>query len=783
MLFIRLEEKSVSQKRPFPYRWIAVALLLLAYGLAVNSLQQLGPTFDEQGFLVRGLAYLRGDSRTIRVGHPLGLNALNALLLVDDETVRLPTDDPAWGGTDFHRPAELFLWEIGNDVAHIMFLARLPTIWLGLLLAALAGRWAWALSRRRWAGLLALTFVAFDPNIMAHSRLITTDLGLAAGTLFAAFTLWHFWQRPDAWRAILAGIAFGLLQDTKFTAGLFVPLFAIVILLYWLRERRLRPLLLLTGAYVLVAPLTLWALYGFQVGTLPSSLPLLPQLGGLTLPLAHHLEQLLDIGGRLSVSTPAFLLGNYSKSGWWYYFPVAFALKTPLPTLLLLVAALALRLPRWRRRYDRFLDDAALLVPALGYFAIALTTEINLGYRHLLPVLPLLVVFSAAALARAAPVVPVRRRAALGLATAWLLGAALWIHPHPLAFFNLFAGGPNNGWRALVDSNLDWGQDLGNLAAWLEARDIDHVWLSYFGEGRPDYYGIGYTGLDSYPPRLMNPNARPLYPADPAPGIYAISATTLQGVHFQDHERLAWFRDRTPLAKIGYSIFVYVVAASSPPIDLSLGGLQIDALTADDFALLGGNNVVPHWFDPASSLLLPGGSDRWLALDPQAPRSTALLAGLTPVAESAAYLLYRLPDAAPLPAPRATFRGAAGSVSLLSHNLPPDPIVAAGTALDLTTTWQKAAPPLPLQIFVHLTDPAGEIVAQWDGLGAAWEGWRAGDTLVQTHRLDLRPDLAPGLYGLRIGLYEPQNGRRWRLDGDREWVDLPPVTVVAPEEG
>ena len=152
-------------------------------------------------------------------------------------------------------------------------------------------------------------------------------------------------------------------------------------------------------------------MYGFQIGTLPNSLPTMEQLSGVTLPLAHHLEQLLDIGGRLTKSTPAFLLGNYSDNGWWYYFPVAFLLKTPLPTLALLIwAKVQLISYLWVRRSRQWsrlaayspvarlslLDLAALLIPAWGYFGIGLTSDINLGYRHLLPMLPSLAVFIAA---------------------------------------------------------------------------------------------------------------------------------------------------------------------------------------------------------------------------------------------------------------------------------------------------------------------------------------------------------------------------------------------------
>jgi hypothetical protein len=116
--------------------WLATAVFLFMFAFSAASLTSNSPTFDEQGFITCGLGYLRGENRHMRVGHPLGLNALNAALLVGDETIRLPVDDPSWQKPNFHRPSELFMWEMGNDVARVTFLARLPTVWLGLLLAA-----------------------------------------------------------------------------------------------------------------------------------------------------------------------------------------------------------------------------------------------------------------------------------------------------------------------------------------------------------------------------------------------------------------------------------------------------------------------------------------------------------------------------------------------------------------------------------------------------------------------------------------------------------------------
>ena len=742
--------------------WLATAVWLLMFWLALSSLHDKSPTFDEQGFITRGLGYLRGENRHMRVGHPLGVNALNAALLVFDETVQLPTDDPAWALPNFHRPSEQFMWEIGNDVQHVMFLARLPSIWLGMILTALAARWALEMTNRRWAGLLALGLLALDPNLLAHTRLATTDLGLAAGALIATFTLWRFLNQPTWGRAFVAGIGFGLLQNSKFTAGLFIPLLAVVIGIAFVdrwhqQDARVAGTLLLKliVAYPLAGFLTLWAAYGFQIGTLPDNLPTLPQLSGLTLPLSHHLEQLLDIGGRLQKGTPAFLLGQYRDSGWWYYFPVAFLLKTPFPTLILLIGAGVIA---WRDRLNkRWFHTAVLLLPALGYFAIALTTDINLGYRHLLPILPLLIIFIA---------IHIRHIPLAGIALGWLLLVTLWIYPHFLPFFNVLAGGPDNGWQALVDSNIDWGQDLAGLQVWLAGRgqqEMPPLWLSYFGEGRPDYYGIDYIGLDSFPPRLMNPLARPFYPADPAPGYYAISVTNLQGVHFADHDQFAWFRHREPIAKIGYSIFIYDVPARGESVPIALAGVQLDELDRADHALLNSNNLVPRWFDGTTSLQLPTQEVSWLAIgaDVILPPNlaTIMMDRFTVVASNERYTLYHGRfEPALVETAAVRFANETGLAALLS----PTAITLQGNQLSVTTRWQQHNEPQPIKIFLHLVGPDETIVAQWDGFGAAWEGWREGDMLIQNHQLTLPTTLVAGRYRLWAGLYHPATGQRWQ---------------------
>jgi hypothetical protein len=139
--------------------------------------------------------------------------------------------------------------------------------------------------------------------------------------------------------------------------------------------------------------------------------------------------------------------------------------------------------------------------------------------------------------------------------------ATVRIYPHFLAYFNPIGGGPENGWRILVDSNIDWGQDLKGLRAWMEREEVERVRLSWFGSARPEAYGIAYDLLPGVPHGFLLWEDLPFNREQPEPGIYVISVTNLVGVVFPDHDLFAWFRARSPDDRIGYSLFIYRVAA------------------------------------------------------------------------------------------------------------------------------------------------------------------------------------------------------------------------------
>ena len=149
----------------------------------------------------------------------------------------------------------------------------------------------------------------------------------------------------------------------------------------------------------------------------------------------------------------------------------------------------------------------------------------------------------------------------LGLAALSILGSTLLIHPYYLSYFNAAAGGPEQGGRILIDSNIDWGQDLIRLQEWLAANEIAHVKLSWFGTADPAYYGIPYEPLPGVPRHFDLWWNVPFDRDHPAPGLYAISVSNLGEPPLRTDEKtvFAWFRAHEPDARIGYSIYIYDV--------------------------------------------------------------------------------------------------------------------------------------------------------------------------------------------------------------------------------
>ena len=577
--------------------WLLTPAILLVWWLALASMVDDSPTMDEQNHLARGAAFVRTGDPRLSLEHPPLVNALSALPLLMLPDMRLPLDHASWERQPpdvyWYQFAEQFLWVYNDDVTRMMFLARLPILFLTLGLALVGYHFAgelWGGASRKWAFL----FLLFDPNVLAHGRYTTTDLGGTALLFLAAFLLWRMWQ-TEGWnwrRWLWTGFGLGLAFGSKLSTLVFVPIFALVAVLPLFAEENLtaearrfsgrgawRRLVQFLSAGLL-SVVVVWMIFGFEWGAcLFKDNGVLAGLNAWRGPMPTFwagLEQVLFIssGGR-----PAFLLGHFSNTGFWNYFPVAFLVKTPLVTIVGLgVTAVLLLKNRTQintdgRRlffiYSNRKKTLFLLLPAIIYFLFSMQSALNIGYRHLLPILPFVYVLVSGVASVKYQVSSVTYQVShftLLFVFVGLLMADFAIHPHYLSYFNVAAGGPENGRNILIDSNIDWGQDLVRLKQWMDGTGVESVKLGWFGTAVPEYYGISYDPLPGLggvgQPQFFDAWwDLPFNPANPASGLYAISATSLWEFPLATEEKqvYAWFRAREPDDQIGYSILIYEV--------------------------------------------------------------------------------------------------------------------------------------------------------------------------------------------------------------------------------
>lgn len=471
------------------------------------------------------------------------------------------------GGIDYTPFSDRGLWA-----------ARLPVLVLSIALGLAVFAWAGSLYGRA-AAPAALFLFCFEPNVIAHSGLATLDLGVSAFLFLAFFFLWkakgngnHFW-----W--ILACVAMTLALLSKFTAALLLPVFlALLVVGRWgggPPAHRLRGVLISLVFMCLCVVALSHLLYHPPArgesgigGSETVADPDLP--GGTDLTVADQgQEKAADLDGRHPRNGPAqamermaeyllpdlyvegslgklrhtagghfaYLAGRRSMEGWWYYFPLALALKTPIPLLAAFLLSLAMGAGLRGRRADALF----LLLPLVVYIAAMAWTGVNIGVRHVLLFYPFAAVAASAVLSRGLP----RSRlalVALVLGAAWHAGGTLRISPHYLAYFNEAAGGPRGGPRYLIDSNIDWGQDDGLLAEFISEHPEEV---------------------------LVNPGA-----FSPSVGTIAVNVNALKGIFRGDDTAYKWLAPFEPSLVLGFTWYVYEIecadyirAAQESPAD------------------------------------------------------------------------------------------------------------------------------------------------------------------------------------------------------------------------
>jgi 4-amino-4-deoxy-L-arabinose transferase-like glycosyltransferase len=559
----------------------------------ITSMRQEVQTVDEGVHLAAGVSYWLTSDYRLNEEHPPLAKLLAALPVVLAKP-NINFSSSAWQTRDQWQFAREFLYQSRNDADQLLFLGRLPMVFLALLLGLFIFLWAKRLGGDL-AGFLALAWYALDPNFLAHGRYITTDVAVTLGFTASLYFLFS-WLKNWRWQnALVFGLIFGITQVTKFSA-VFLWIIILLIGVIWFWHQVSRNLLTIKKALVKIFQVLGIAFVGTFIcvtlvysGQIKSgkndpwvqelyrerailvNSPELSQKASLVQKLIKISDEKTFTGKAINYIVKdlpilnwsyfkglaivvnhdywghlAYLNGQYSEFGWWWYFPLAFLVKTPLATLVLFVVALIAFLWSWREKSNSkgHANFWILGLASIMYFLWSLTSHINLGQRHIFPIYPAIFVFLGIFLS-----VVVKNRNQVfkilifAIAVLYLL-TSLLAFPAYTAYFSELIGGEKNGHKYLVDSNVDWGQDLKRLRSYLIKNQIPFVCMSYFGQASLVYYGIDYrylpTSQDPHDPNQVN-------------CLVAISLTS----YLSEDGAYWWLKKYQPDVRIGGSIYLY----------------------------------------------------------------------------------------------------------------------------------------------------------------------------------------------------------------------------------
>jgi len=582
---------------------IAACLLIFMLFMAVFSMRNDSLTMDELAHLPAGYSYLIKKDMRLNPEHPPLIKDLAALPLLFIKGISFPDNIKAWqedinGQWDF---GHYFLYETGNPTEKMIFWSRIPMVLVLLLLGFYVFKWAKEIFGNL-PGLLALFFFSFSPTLLAHGRLVTTDIGAAAGIFIATYYFLRVLKEPTKKNILIAGISFGLAQLVKFTAILLVPFFGFLTLIWVLlkakknkKEELKEPksfiiYFLLFTIVLIVGFLLVWLVYQYHVLDYPPERqardiefllsshpirflgPFLSKVAKIPILRAfgQYLLGLFLVFQRASFGHTTYFLGEVSAGGWRNYFPIVYIIKEPLAfylltTISLIFLAWKIKRPFWQEPFQRLLiwiqnhfPEFSMLSFIFLYWASSLSSPLNIGVRHLLPV------FTFTILLVSKGTMGWLRSPHCYLKCSFLILLLLWqaisvisIYPHFLTFFNEIVGGPDKGYIYVVDSNLDWGQDLKGLAKWVNDQEIKEIYVDYFGGSDPKFH-LKEKYRSWWGTRDKNELPKGSY--------LAVSASLYQGGRgkpvpgfSQSHSYYLWLSERDLVKKIGYSIFVFYI--------------------------------------------------------------------------------------------------------------------------------------------------------------------------------------------------------------------------------
>ena len=440
---------------------------------------------------------------------------------------------------------QMLIFDGTNDGSAMLLAGRCVQILLTLGVGLLIGVWIRRVTANDWAALVGLAFWAFNPNVLAHGHLTTTDMGAAFGVTLAIFAFALLLEAPTPKTGVVCGGAVGLALLMKLTTVILAPVFVLLLIMHW---RQLKPSPRSLWKAIGIAMLAGWVVV--MLAYFPHWLPApaiseaqardlgVPDWFTVLRPLLIPADLFKALGltlGHSAEGHEAYFLGEWSQKGWLGYYPVTFFLKSPIAFVVATGLGASLL---WRQWKTVSLLERAAWIGAGIFFVMAMTSHVNIGIRHILPVLPLLCVGLGCAAARvnARPA-----RIAVGVLIVWQAVVAVAAYPFYLQFFSEAVGGAKNGYRYLLDSNYDWGQDANRLKAFLDTRGIRHIYLDYFGT----QYNIEYLKISNT--RVSAEQAKQI-----KQGWLVVSASQLMRPEW------AWLRESCqPAARVAATLFVY----------------------------------------------------------------------------------------------------------------------------------------------------------------------------------------------------------------------------------
>ncbi|HEY4520590.1 MAG TPA: glycosyltransferase family 39 protein [Candidatus Paceibacterota bacterium] len=554
-------------------------IIILASILSYFSAWNDAPIVDEIPHIGAGYSYVsKGDYRLNPEHPPL------AKLVAGLAIAKLPFSQNIFQGPIWEKNindqwyfGRNLLFHSGVDAQTVVRIAKAPMLIFFILSALIIYLWSRELFGKR-AGLIALFLFSFSPTVLAHSRLVTTDMAALFGVLLASYAFTKFLNHPSKKYVFLAGLALGTALLTKFSTFILAPFFFVVALATKSISTIGKAVIVSIVAVVFV----IWPIYAFLVQGYPmerqrnDATHILETFGNglvknviiadsgipLLRPIAQYGLGLAMVAQRSAGGNTAFFFGHNYYLGLKKYFPIVYLIKEPLAfwglVVLSIIGFLGFRQKTEPR--SKFYTYSIMILAGwlILYWLTSITSRLNIGVRHLLPAYGATYILLAGGIERFFQ--SSKKKAwAVGILCFWYFAEAIISFPHYLQYMNQAVGGPGKGYQVVADSNLDWGQDLKRLADWAVENDIPLIYLDYFGWADQAYYlkdRFKWLTAGTYLSK------EDFLKINPQGGYIAVSATFLTQANADNADPLKnyrWLENEKPIAVIGYSIFVWQI--------------------------------------------------------------------------------------------------------------------------------------------------------------------------------------------------------------------------------